>query len=458
MEILLGVETLIIVVALALYAVAAQLLENSRLKYLHESSIAIILGAIGGLVLQGARHSGELIDPELVMFLVVPPVIFEAGYNLKSKRFFDNIGNILLFGGLGTICNFLALCGFAVLFGSSVLSLRDCFMLACVLTPLDSVPATSAVKESRWPNLNSVLFGEGVISATLSIALFHTLSRLDSDLSEWDWLRMSLAFLGLTFFSLMLGFVFGFMCSLLLRHFPGLNHHSDRETMLLVFTGYLSFATAELCGQSGIIAIFSCGIVMSHYAYFNLSANARKDTNLVFNVLSKGTEAFAFAYVGLMLATFSIAGWSVMLLLGMSIGLLFCRGIAVIIPTGIRAAYKKKLEFSSRELVVMWMSGLVRGAVSVALTLQVQSRERNILVNTVLTLVIFNTLLFNSLLPVLLRALKMPDEPVTKEVVPPTCITLSFSHLNTTVLKPIFGSEETASTATPLDLSVFDEA
>jgi hypothetical protein len=104
------------------------------------------------------------------------------------------------------------------------------------------------------------------------------------------------------------------------------------------------------------------------------------------------------------------------------------------------------------------MSGLVRGAVSVAFTLQVKSSERHLLVNSVLTLVIFNTLLVNSLLPYFIRGLSLPDEPYEREAEAPACLVRSFTKLNSAVLKPVFGSDETVSSAPPpLDLRVFDE-
>lgn len=39
--------------------------------------------------------------------LLLPPIIFAAGYNLKKKYFFENFGHISFFGIIGTLLQFL---------------------------------------------------------------------------------------------------------------------------------------------------------------------------------------------------------------------------------------------------------------------------------------------------------------------------------------------------------------
>eukprot|EP01036_Dinobryon_divergens_P040720 gene40720-53872_t len=73
-----------------------------------ESGAAMIVGLIvGGLARLVYPSKEELqflsFDPQLFFFLLLPPIIFEAGYSLKKKEFFANFWTISLFAVGGTI-------------------------------------------------------------------------------------------------------------------------------------------------------------------------------------------------------------------------------------------------------------------------------------------------------------------------------------------------------------------
>ena len=44
-----------------------------------------------------------LFDENLFLYLLLPPVIFEAGFSLQKGPFFSNLGAILVFAVLGTL-------------------------------------------------------------------------------------------------------------------------------------------------------------------------------------------------------------------------------------------------------------------------------------------------------------------------------------------------------------------
>lgn len=76
-------------------------------------------------------------------------------------------------------------------------------------------------------------------------------------------------------------------------------HSTDREVALMIMMAYLSYIMAELFNLSGILTVFFCGIVMSHYTWHNVTQSSRTTTKHAFATLSFMAESFIFLYVGM---------------------------------------------------------------------------------------------------------------------------------------------------------------
>ncbi|KVD98098.1 Cation/H+ exchanger, partial [Cynara cardunculus var. scolymus] len=67
----------------------------------------------------------------------------------------------------------------------------------------------------------------------------------------------------------------------------------------MILMAYLSYILAEVFGLSGILTVFFCGIVMSHYAWHNVTMNSQVTTKHAFATMSFIAEIFIFMYVGM---------------------------------------------------------------------------------------------------------------------------------------------------------------
>ena len=92
-------------------------------------------------------------------------------------------------------------------------------------------------------------------------------------------------FFKLSFLSIGLGASFGIVCALILKHI-NLNSNPVREMTVLLTIAYSSYLTAEQVALSGIICMFTCGLFLSHYSWFNVSEETQKGSETMINTMA----------------------------------------------------------------------------------------------------------------------------------------------------------------------------
>jgi NhaP-type Na+/H+ or K+/H+ antiporter len=108
-------ETALFFILLMTYVVVGGYMEHIKVKFGHETGIALVMGLIisAGLHYISSTPSDYDVkfDGTIFFYVCLPPIIFAAGFNMRRRRFFANIGYILLFGVFGTIVTFLVFAG-----------------------------------------------------------------------------------------------------------------------------------------------------------------------------------------------------------------------------------------------------------------------------------------------------------------------------------------------------------
>lgn len=200
-----------------------------------ESALALAVGIAAGAgffvyfeMVRGMSIPKHLVrfKYELYMDILLPPIIFNAGYNMKKKDFFSNFSVLLLLGVCGTFVStaFLAaLCSLVLqwldldqhelvgnslvlgavfsstvrfcLFKFTILNvfLCKCIVAFCLTTRIsklmvhvadmyyylqDSVAALQVLNQEALPRLYSLVFGEAVTNDATSVVLFRSIQHI----------------------------------------------------------------------------------------------------------------------------------------------------------------------------------------------------------------------------------------------------------------------------------------
>ncbi|XP_063828166.1 sodium/hydrogen exchanger 8 [Ostrinia nubilalis] len=399
---------------LALGILLIHLMLQTGFSYLPESVVIVFLGALIGMIINlmsikniANWRKEEAFSPTAFFLVLLPPIIFESGYNLHKGNFFQNIGSILLFAIVGTaISAFVIGAGIYLLGLAQVvykLSFVESFAFGSLISAVDPV-ATVAIFHALDvdPVLNMLVFGESILNDAVAIVLTTAvLGSNDPIMSTGEAILSAINRFWLMFFaSAGIGVLFALVSALLLKHVDLRKNPSLEFGMMLVFT-YAPYVLAEGIHLSGIMAILFCGIVMSHYTHFNLSTVTQVTMQQTMRTLAFIAETCVFAYLGLAIFSFkhrvepALVVWSiVMCLLGRA---------ANIFPLALLCNKFREHKITKKMMFIMWFSGL-RGAISYALSLHLgfSDETRHVIITTTLIIVLFTTLFFGgSTMPLL---------------------------------------------------------
>ncbi|XP_026499293.2 sodium/hydrogen exchanger 8 [Vanessa tameamea] len=403
---------------LALGILLIHLMLQTGFSYLPESVVIVFLGALIGMIINlmsikniANWRKEEAFSPTAFFLVLLPPIIFESGYNLHKGNFFQNIGSILLFAIVGTaISAFVIGAGIYLLGLAQVvykLSFVESFAFGSLISAVDPV-ATVAIFHALDvdPVLNMLVFGESILNDAVAIVL--TTAVLDSNdplMSTTEAILSAINRFWLMFFaSAGIGVLFALISALLLKHVDLRKNPSLEFGMMLVFT-YAPYVLAEGIHLSGIMAILFCGIVMSHYTHFNLSTVTQVTMQQTMRTLAFIAETCVFAYLGLAIFSFrhrvepALVVWSIVLcLLGRA---------ANIFPLALLCNKFREHKITKKMMFIMWFSGL-RGAISYALSLHLDFSDetRHVIITTTLIIVLFTTLFFGGSTMPLLKFLR----------------------------------------------------
>ncbi|XP_073104575.1 sodium/hydrogen exchanger 1 isoform X3 [Elaeis guineensis] len=304
--------------------------------------------------------------------------------------------------------------------GITSLKIQDVLAIGAIFSATDSVCTLQVLNQEETPLLYSLVFGEGVVNDAASIVLFYAVQSLNfNNIDALTALKLLGTFLYLFSTSTALGIAVGLVSAYIIKKLYFGRHSTNREVAIMLLMAYLSYMLAELFSLSGILTIFFCGIIMSHYTWHNITERSRVTTRHAFATMSFISETFIFLYVGM--DALDIDKWkrsdgNLGTTVATSGTILFLvmagRAVFVFPLANVANCFRNEpdAKIDLRKQFVIWWAGLMRGAVTIALSYNQfatgsSSKQGAFFVTNSIIVVLFSTVVFGTVTKPIIQAL-----------------------------------------------------
>ncbi|XP_034988402.2 sodium/hydrogen exchanger 9 [Zootoca vivipara] len=482
-----ALELLVFNFLLILTILTIWLFKNHRFRFLHETGGAMVYGLTMGLILRYATapsdfesgavydceklkaglptllvnvtnqvyeyqykreisqhnvnaHQGNMMlqkmtfDPSIFFNVLLPPIIFHAGYSLKKRHFFRNLGSVLAYAFVGTAISCIVIGLIMYGFVQAMVQLSqlkkgdfhftDCLLFGSLMSATDPVTVLAIFHELHVDtDLYTLLFGESVLNDAVAIVLTHSISIYSpkENPNAFDaaaFFQSVGNFLGIFAGSFAMGSAYAIVAALLTK-FTKLCDFPMLETGLFFLLSWSAFLSAEAAGLTGIVAVLFCGVTQAHYTYNNLSADSKMRTKQLFEFMNFLAENVIFCYMGLALFTFQNHIFNALFIFGAFVAIFIARACNIY-PISFILNLGRKQKIPRNFQHMMMFSGL-RGAIAFALAIRdTDSQPKQMMLTTTLLIVFFTVWVFGGGTTPMLAWLQIrvgvdPDEDLKTE-------------------------------------------
>jgi len=281
----------LILVILALVMIANKL----RLAY----PIVLVLG---GLVLSfTSTFSNVTIDPELIFFIFLPPLLYDAAWQVSWKEFWRWKRVIISFA-----FPIVILTSCVVAFASHAFipgfTLALGFLLGGIVSPPDAIAASTIMRQVKVPRiLVSVVEGESLLNDASSLIVFRF--ALAAVITGQFYFSQAV---GSFFLVIIMGTLIGLMIGMIFYWvYRWLPTTPSIEIVLSFLAPYCMYYFAERFHFSGVLAVVSGGLLLSHKRQHMLTYQGRVQGLNVWSTIGFVLNGVVFLLIGLQLPSIS---------------------------------------------------------------------------------------------------------------------------------------------------------
>jgi CPA1 family monovalent cation:H+ antiporter len=279
-----------LIVALVLALLVAALSVAARRLRL-ASPILMLLG--GSLLAFLPNLPRIAINPDLVLLVMLPPLLYTSGVGMSWRGFRANLRPILLLA-VGCVLATAGVVATAVHFLLGV-SWPVGFVLGAIVSPPDAVAPMAVLRGMHLPRrLHTVLEGESLVNdATALVTLSFALAAVGN--APFSAASATLQFVVIIGAESAFGVIVGYTM-LRLRH---LVDDPRAEVLLAIATPFLAFWPPHAAGGSGVIACVAAGLFVSWNGRRLIRPATRLQGYFIWDLVVWAIEALLFLLAGL---------------------------------------------------------------------------------------------------------------------------------------------------------------
>ncbi len=256
-----------------------------------------ILLVLGGLAIGFFPGMPEYeLDPELVFFGLLPPLLYSAAFFTSLRELRANSRPIgLLAVGLVLVTTV----GVAVVAHTVVdgLSWGSAFVLGAIVSPTDPLAATSIARRFGVPRkLVTIVEGESLVNDGTGLVLYRVAVAAVVTGSFSAYYTG-----GLFVVSAGGGIAVGLVVGWVVRQVRRRLDNPPAEITISLLTGYVAFFSAELIGVSAVLSAVSAGIYLGWHTPELTTAQVRLQGVAVWEIVQYLLNALLFVLIGLQL-------------------------------------------------------------------------------------------------------------------------------------------------------------
>jgi len=351
------------------------------------------------------------LSPELILSIFLPPLLFEAAWNLRWLDLKRNLIPISLFAIVGVIISVVG-----VAFGINQFSgvpLATALLVGASLSATDPISVVALLREMAAPKrLSTLMEGESLFNDGVAVVAFSLLVGIPLGIEQFDLQVSILRFLVFVGLGLGVGGLIGFGISYLTQRFD----LPLVEQSLTLVSAYGTYIIIEELGGSGVIGTVTVGLILGNFgSRIGMNPRTRIVVSEFWEFIAFFVNSIFFLLIGDQIHFDSLAENLDEIAIAI-IAVILTRAIAIY-GLGAFSNAIAKSDIDWRSQTAIWWGGL-RGSVSIALALSVPIalEGRDQIIATVFGVVLFTLLVQGLTAKPLLEGLNLlGDEPLRRK-------------------------------------------